>query len=226
MSNRRLPDLTRQARHFAGELAATLNGTVTDGLRLSVSTDPKGRAVVGKGVGRLNLEGDVVPLTVSRARPRLFLYVIQTLDLDGEGRHLTTNKSSFALQTASADEPVVTYDYARDPPNAYPEAHLHIHGRAVAVQDMLDQCGRRKDKPDDLHFPVGGRRFRPCLEDLIEFCILERLVTPRDGWSAALNKSRNRFLDAQFRAAVRRFPESAAQELRGQGWQVAAPDGP
>ena len=38
-----------------------------------------------------------------------------------------------------------------------------------------------KSKPADLHLPVGGRRFRPCLEDIIEFCILERVVGPLAG---------------------------------------------
>lgn len=36
MSSRRLPDLELQAREFAGEISAALNGTVTDGVRLSV----------------------------------------------------------------------------------------------------------------------------------------------------------------------------------------------
>jgi len=225
LPNRRRPDLAREARAFAGELSATLNRTVTDGLRLSVCMDPAGRAVVGKGVGRLSLEGDAAPLAISRVTPRLCLYVIQTLDLDATGRFLTTTRSSFALQTASTAEPVVTYDYTRDPPNIYPEAHFHVHGRVEAVQSMLERCGRRKDKPDDLHFPVGGRRFRPCLEDLIEFCILERLVEPRPGWEKALNESRQRFRDDQLRAAVRRSPDTAAGVLREQGWQVMEPDG-
>ena len=181
--------------------------------------------MVGYQIGRLKPIGQPFALTVSRASPRLSIHLVHSLGLDDAGEHLTTIRSSYQLSNAATDEPVVTYDYARDPPNEYPEAHLHIQGEAVAIQDMLERCGRRKDKPDDLHFPVGGRRFRPCLEDLIEFCILERLVTPRNGWSAALNKSRNRFLDAQLRAAVRRFPESAATELRSQGWRVAAPDG-
>ena len=71
---------------------------------------------------------------------------------------------------------------------------------------------------------VGGRRFRPCLEDVIEFCILERLVTPRDGWKQALNKSRDAYLDLQLRAAVHRNPKEAADALKHDGWRVSEPD--
>ncbi|MDE0268979.1 MAG: hypothetical protein OXI96_08095 [Acidimicrobiaceae bacterium] len=48
------------------------------------------------------------------------------------------------------------------------------------MKNTLDACEREKNRPVDLHLLVGGRRFRPCLEDVIEFCVLERLVNPRD----------------------------------------------
>jgi len=224
MSNRRRPDLAREGRAFAGQLEETLNRSVTDGLSLSVCMDPMGRAVVGKGVSKGRLEGEPVPLTVSRAKPRLAIYAIQTLDFDATKRFLTTTKSCFALQTASTAKPIVTYDYTHNRPNEYPRAHFHVHGEAVAIQDMLMQCGRSKHKPDDLHFPVGGQRFRPCLEDLIEFCILERLVQARNGWEKTLEESRRRFHENQLQAAVRHDPEIAAEALTGAGWRVMAPD--
>ncbi len=133
--------------------------------------------------------------------------------------------SHYVLQFAGTGESIASYDYTRDPPNDYPAAHMHIHGRAENLEQMLERCGRPKDKPDDLHLPVGGRRFRPCLEDLIEFCILERLVTPRPRWESVLNVSRQRFRDDQLRAAVRRSPEIAAGVLKERGWKLTEPDG-
>jgi hypothetical protein len=108
--------------------------------------------------------------------------------------------------------------------NEFPEAHIHIHGESDVLGGVLRASGRDKDKPADLHLPVGGRRFRPCLEDIIEFCILERLVTARDGWQDALNSSREKYRDQQLRVAVRRNPATAAETLRSGGWQVTAPD--
>lgn len=225
LSSRRRPDLASGARGFARELSATLNGTVTDGLRLSVAMEPGGRAVVGNRVSRNRLIGDPVALTVSRAPARVELSILHTLVLDERGRFLTTDKSHYVLQLADSEESIVTYDYTRNAPNEYPEAHLHLHGGVPAIEEMLKRCGRRKDKCDDLHFPVGGRRFRPCLEDLIEFCILERLVTPRESWRSVLDESRDRFRERQLRAAVRRFPTVAADVLVSEGWTLTPPDG-
>ena len=83
--------------------------------------------------------------------------------------------------------------------------------------------GHSRRQPVDLHLPAGGRGYRPSLEDLIEFCILEELVTPRPGWQSALDASRDRFHIQQLRAAMRRDPDSAAGVLRDIGWTAAAP---
>lgn len=186
--------------------------------------DQDGRAVIGNQVKKQSLLGNHIALTITKAPAHLELRLVHSLELDESGRFLTTSRSTYKLSLAGSHVPIVTYDYTRDPPNEYPEAHLHLHGRAVVVQDMLERCGRAKDKPDDLHFPVGGRRFRPCLEDLIEFCILERLVQPRPDWERALNESRQRFREHQLRAAVRRSPGIAAGVLKAQGWQVIQPE--
>lgn len=152
--------------------------------------DASGRAAIGNRINEREPIGSPIALTVSRAPASLELRFLHSLELDESGRFLTTSRSTYKLCEAESGSPVVTYDYTRHPPNQYPEAHLHIHGRVENVQLMLERCGRSKDKPDDLHLPVGGRRFRPCLEDLIEFCVLERLVEPRPGWQEAVNESR------------------------------------
>ena len=224
LSNRRRPDLQRQARDFAVEISTALNGTVTDGVRLSVFMNASGRAVIGYRANKNSPLGEPIVLTVSRAPGRLCLDVLHTLDLDESGEFLTTNKSTYTLKEIDSNTPIATYDYTRDPPNEYPEAHFHLHGESDAMRSMLTRCNRGSDKPSDLHFPVGGRRFRPCLEDLIEFCILERLVTPREGWQESLEESRDRYRERQLRAAVRRYPAQAAQVLRRGGWDVKEPD--
>ena len=223
MSLRQL-DLERQARKFAGELTELLNGTVTHGIRLRSYMDRHGRAVIGYEVSKTNPVGDYVPFTISRSPALLYLSLLHTLELDDSGTFLTTNKSTYTLHAGGDSAAILTYDFVREPPNEFPEAHIHIHGESVVLRGMLDASGRDKDKPADLHLPVGGRRFRPCLEDIIEFCILERLVTPRDGWKDALNRSRDEYHDRQFGAAVRRNPATAAENLRIGGWQVTEPD--
>lgn len=224
MSNRRRPDLERQARELAGEISTALNGTVTDGVRLSIFMNASGRAVIGYRANKNSPLGEPIALTISRAPGRLCLEVLHTLGLDESGQFLTTNKSTYTLKEIGSNEPIVTYDYTRDPPNEYPEAHFHVHGESDVIRSMLRRCERGSDKPSDLHFPVGGRRFRPCLEDLIEFCVLGRLVTPREGWQEALEQSRERYRERQLQAAVRRYQVHAAEALRREGWRVSEPD--
>lgn len=64
---------------------------------------------------------------------------------------------------------------------------------------------------------MGGRRFRPTLEDICEFLIVERLVEHRAGWAETLERSREAFQEKQLRAAIRRFPEVAIDQLRRDG---------
>lgn len=219
-----MPDLERQAREFAAEISTALNGTVTNGVRLSIFMNASGRAVIGYRANKNRPLGESILLTASRAPGRLCLDVLHTLDLDESGQSLTTNKSTYTLKEVDSDKPIITYDYARDPPNNYPDAHFHLHGESDAIRTMLRRCERGSDKPSDLHFPVGGRRLRPCLEDLIEFCILERLVAPRKGWQEPLERSRGRYRERQVRAAVRQHQVQAAEVLRREGWRVSEPD--
>ena len=124
---------------------------------------PSGHAVVGYKIAN-NPTGEPIPLTVSRSSPRLYLNVLFTLTLDDSGRWLTTSKSSYTLQHGDTEASIFTYDFVKEPPNKFPEAHLHIHGECTMLQSMLEDCGRKKNKPVDLHLPVGGRRYRPCRE--------------------------------------------------------------
>jgi hypothetical protein len=73
------------------------------------------------------------------------------------------------------------------------------------------------------HFPVGGRRFRPTLEDLIEFLVVEGLVDSYANWRTVLLEHRGRWERLQLQAAVRRDSEAAADALTDLGWICTAP---
>ena len=220
MQSSRRTTLLRQAQAFAGELTDVLNGTITDGIRLNALTDVRGRAVVGYRISQHKPLGDSIPLTISQAPPKLHLSVLHTLDLDELSGDLVTSSSTYSLQDATSATAIFTYDYVREPPNEYPEAHFHLYGQSDTLQNLLGVGGRDTDKPADLHLPVGGRRYRPCLEDIIEFCILERLVKSRQTWQTAVKQSRSRYHKLQLQAAVRRDPAHAATALQQMGWQV------
>jgi hypothetical protein len=87
--------------------------------------------------------------------------------------------------------------------------------------------GQQPRPLDKFHIPVGGRRYRPSLEDFIEFLHAERLLpTLREGWRELLAETRGDWLRRQLRAAVRNDPDSAAEQLTAMGWNVGPPRAP
>jgi hypothetical protein len=75
----------------------------------------------------------------------------------------------------------------------------------------------------DLHFPVGGLRYRPSLEDLVEFLIAEGLVGDfHDGWREAFDESREPYERIQLGAAVRHDPDAAYEALQASGFLTDA----
>ena len=207
-------DLEGRARSWARRLSDLLNHTITDGIRLGAVVRRDGLCTVARGVTKNSLAPDVIPLTISRAPPRCFLYAAWTLGIDNESDRLTVTKSKFALRTDDGDEAddVFSYEYGTDPDDDYPEAHLHVAGDSPPLQQLCGRTGVDK-RLRDLHFPVGGRRFRPSLEDVIEMLVTEGFVNHRGGWRDVVRESRREFAEWQLRAAVRRDPDTARDEL-------------
>lgn len=78
--------------------------------------------------------------------------------------------------------------------------------------------------PGDLskvHLPVGGERFRPALEDLIEMLIRDCGIDGAPGWEGAVEKGRMRWRIRQLRASVRDQQAEAVDVLRTLGWKVS-----
>ena len=216
-------DLKSQAREFANDLSELLNGTITQGIRVSAGMTPKGVALVGCGVTRKNLVPSPIELRTRQPRTSLYLYVAYTLGLDDrDSRYLTVATSTYGLGTTKTESDI-RYDYVRTPSNEYPEAHLHIHGCSEALTGLVG-AGWGNRPSSRLHLPVGGRRFRPCLEDIIEFCIVERIVEPQqDDWKELLDDHRDEFYRRQLRSAVRRDPQGAVSALGQMGYRVFEP---
>lgn len=174
---------------------------------------PSGTAVVGYRVTKSNLKSSPIGLRTRQPRTSLYLFVTYTLDLSEQNhRFLTVTKSTYGLGTRETQR-AFRYDYEREASNEYPNAHLHILGESERLTELA-KAGQRGRDPSRLHLPVGGRRFRPCLEDIIEFCIVEQLVEPQhDRWKESLNAQRDRFYRRQLKAAVRQDPGTARSAL-------------
>jgi hypothetical protein len=114
-------------------------------------------------------------------------------------------------------------DYERNKGDGYPEAHLQVLASSNAWDSVARLDGEHPSL-HQLHLPVGGRRFRPILEDLIDFLVYERLVHTHPQCESTIVARRNEFYDKQLRAAVRRDPGPAVEQLREQGYRIQEPN--
>lgn len=136
------------------------------------------------------------------------------LEQDEKDEYLTGRQSVMLLST-SADpaDTLLHYDYERDKPDGYPDAHLQV----CASSKPWKRIGVRLDgttRPlERMHLPVGGRRFRPTLEDVIEFLVTEGLAEAKPLWKEAVEAGHEDFRKKQLRAAIRRDPETARSAL-------------
>ncbi|WNI19239.1 hypothetical protein [Actinacidiphila sp. ITFR-21] len=206
--------LFSKAHGFAAEIQTLLTQTVCGHAQVRAAVmppTPAGRAfVVGHQVSKANVIPYRLPLRTGTKAPRLWLDVSFRLQMDAEEQYLTVRSSFFGVfPTEDGKDALFHYDYERDKRDNYPDAHLQVAGQDTAMQALLP--GKPAIK---LHFPVGGKRFRPCLEDVIEFLIREGLAEGKPGHEAVLEAGREGFRIKQLRAAMRRSPE-VVQEFIG-----------
>lgn len=219
-------DLDTQARRFAAETSALLNGTVADGVRVSALSTASGRTIMGAGVKKTQAVPDPIPIAPSGSKALVYLYLIHSYELDPEGVYLTMSTSTMSLYTSPEmedDQLVVGIDYVRNPSNQYPGSHLHVAGHREDLDAIYLGDERKTRQLRDLHLPVGGKRFRPTLEDLIEFIVTEEMVVPRPQWRRVLDEHRDRWTRIQVKAATRRFQHDAAEALEEAGWSTTPP---
>jgi hypothetical protein len=207
------------ARSFAAEVSELLNGTVTDGIRLSAVRRPStGYAFIAPGISPDEPVSAFLALKIGRRPAAGYLRVAFTTDLDNDSRHLTVVKSEFGLYLEpDRRKMLLHYDYVRDPKTPYPPAHVQVRGMSNVLAGWRQRSDVAPRSLERLHLPVGGRRFRPSLEDMVEFLIVEELARPRSGWEAVVEHHRRLWNQRQLHAAVRHDPTTAVAALRDSG---------
>lgn len=168
-------------------------------------------------------------------KPRIEVVAEFWLSWDSASTYLRAERSNIRVMPFGKGEAMWRYDYLRNA-EWKPVSYLHVHAhRDEAVHLMLtgtNQRSKRRLSQDnfrsglsDLHFPLGGDRFRPCLEDVLEMLIQEFGVDSAPGALEAIQINRQAWRTKQVGAAVRDHPESAAASLRELGYSVEAPGG-
>jgi hypothetical protein len=203
-----------EVRAFGDQVAAVLEGAFSHAPPALVEQGLEGRYVVG-------LERPA-PLSV-KGKELAALDVSLRICKDSSDRFLAVEKSTFKLLANLDKEPIMRWDYERVA-HSKPTAHIQVHGHRGALSHLLSQADHRSPHSmQSLHMPVGGARFRPCLEDVVEFLIADCRFDAKPGWREVVQAGRARWRRLQTRSVVRDMPADAADVLRGLGYEVIPP---
>jgi len=144
---------------------------------------------------------------------------------DSAHTYLAVDKSTVKVGALLDRAPIFRFEYDREA-HSKPTAHIQVHGHRGALSHLLSRA--RHETPhsmEALHLPVGGARFRPCVEDVLQFLIQDCGFDARSDWKNHIAAGRERWRRYQVRAAVRDAPTDAADILRALGYTVTEPSG-
>lgn len=148
------------------------------------------------------------------------------LGMDRVDAYLKTLRMDLAVHSTLDRTPLARLEFRSDM-TSDPIAHWQVHGERGSLSHLLARAHAVRPKivkkPHDmssLHFPVGGERFRPCLEDFLQFLVHECGVDANEGWEIAITEGRERWRRRQLRAIARDAQDEVADALRAEGWTV------
>ena len=131
---------------------------------------------------------------------RLHLRCEYRLCTNSAGNHLATESSTFKVEFKALKRfaPIVRFEYERNARNK-PASHFQFHADSVELGLLLARAGKYSTaaQQQDVHFPMGGDRYRICLEDVIEIvdqvaaAELKRPVTRDSGDQYGVNLGKN-----------------------------------
>lgn len=218
-----------QARGFAEDLTTTVRAIAPDCDAFAALLLSKKDGTEGFTVRQEPTEGIVLRVG---GEPLFLLTVAFHCSLDGVGRYLAVDDAKIKVYAQGDKQPLFRYEYDRDAVPDMPAAHMQFHAHRDAFAYVMNRAGEASPRGkrrarlnqvariEDLHFPVGGHRFRPCLEDVLEMLALEFGVDATPQGLEALRDGRERWRRSQVGTVVRDAPDEAIRVLTDLGYRV------
>jgi hypothetical protein len=205
--------LDEQAQQFAGELNDLLQAVLPRAPDVLIERQTERLVVRPEPLAPLHINGERIATLDIRVRCRL----------DSRGQWLAVDQSSYVLSADLDRTPVLRFDYVRDAHTA-PSAHVQLHAHRGALSHLLSKAGHpHAHDMSKLHIPVGGARYRPAVEDVLQFLVQECQFDALPDWRDAVDAGRERWRRRQACAVARDFPHEAARTLRDLGYLVENP---
>ncbi|MGL4175730.1 MAG: hypothetical protein ACRCSN_06590 [Dermatophilaceae bacterium] len=223
--------LESQSQEFATKISDAVSAFVGHTVPFK-ATSSRSRFVVSD-----DTDGVVIPV----GEGALALEVSDRCELDGAGRYLKVLSSRVAVYAGRRPkgDPLFRFEYVHDQGDGLPAGHLHVHAHRdqftrVMTLAAMSGAARRQVGPDAeleaarmsrIHFPTGGHRFRPTLEDVLQLIEEEFGARPGPVWHDVLRTNRVQWRRQQTGAAVHDCPSEAVRVLSELGYEVRVPDG-
>lgn len=226
------PTLERVTNEFVSRLnrviGATLDTSVEflaefkeDGKRAGIEPS---QAFAGSKAFPLLRQGE------ESASPVLLLRAQYTVEMAPDGRYLQVVTSTIGLWVdvtggRKKHRPLIRLEYDRKPRSPdRAAAHVHLHANSPEMAWLYGSSGQPAPDLHALHFPVGGRRFRPTLEEFLLFLDRERLYTNmKPNWKRKVLRSLEEWREHQAAATAKRHPSTTAAALRQLGYTISPP---
>lgn len=221
--------LGQKSQEFVERLNGIIRGCVVDAPEFGIieaGNDEQLR------IGPLPFDPDgpgfsLIPLVRScddTDQPKLLLKIEFQVSLDDEFDHLAVQDSTYGLwvrpDMSRTPRPVFRIEYNRDAYNK-PAAHVHLHAESMEFGWIYGTAGLPPPRLFEIHFPVGGRRFRPTVEELLKFLDREELfVDWLPGWDELIDRSLEDWEMNQARATVRQHTGAAIAQLQTMGYEI------
>lgn len=214
------PSLTEQATSFAERMTRLVQSTCTDQaeiravhLELPIDTFivgnriPESPSPIREAIR--TLRGERMPTGV----PTVDLAANWRFVASSTGEWLKTDWSRFALWVDGSPFVRLEVDPNKGGHEVWLAAHIQVTAESVLLGYLLGLQEKKRRRLDSLHLPVGGFRYRPCLEDFIEFAIDEGLIPGKKEWKQVLDETREEYRMSQLRSLVQKYPDVARAAL-------------
>lgn len=139
---------------------------------------------------------------------------------DTDRRYLAVHRSDYELRGWADKTPIARLDFLREA-HTVPACHWNIHAERGAATRLLTRGNPSHSGAfSELHFPVGGARMRPCLEDFLAFLLYEFGIDRQPDAQAILCAGRERWRRRQIATLIRDAPDEAVRVLTELGYTV------
>jgi hypothetical protein len=215
------PNFDDQVHQFAEKISTLLSRSLPGAPQVEI-TQVGHRARITPA-GQTERSGGVPLFANGEIYARLRIDYLCWLDVTRQ--FLAVDASKIWILAEVDRTPIFRFEYLYDA-EWVPHSHIQVHGQRGALSHLLSKTGHKV--PHDmsaLHLPTGGARFRPDLEDVIQFLIVDCKFDALDGWRDAVDEARAAWRAIQTRAVTRAMAAEAAQQLQSMGYTVTPPAG-